>query len=99
MSELQFNPSYLWRLKPWAALHLTVVASNQPEQPNPTINCLRKTAESFIDPTTNLKVEIDGQSIPDVKSNFREQSIAFDFTLPTDNLLTAIGEGPLLGPN
>jgi hypothetical protein len=66
----------------------------QPEQPNPTINCLRKAAESIIDPTTDLKVDIDGQSIPIVKSDFREQSIAFDFTLPTDNLLTAIGEGP-----
>jgi len=47
-----------------------------------------------IDPTTKLAVQIDGQPIQDLKSNFPEQSIAFDFTLPSDNLFNAEGEGP-----
>jgi hypothetical protein len=64
--------------------------------PPTTINCLRQAAQDILDPTTNLSVQIDGESIPNLKTNFREQSPAFDFTLPgaKDNLLVAIGEGP-----
>ena len=70
----------------------------KPEQPNPTINCMRKFAQDLIDPTTNLSVAIDGQTIPNLKSNFRVTSPAFDFTLPShDNLFNAVGEGPFSG--
>jgi hypothetical protein len=69
-----------------------------PEQPNPTINCMRKAAQDSIDPTTNLSVAIDGQTIPNLKSDFRVTSPAFDFTLPShDNLFNAVGEGPFNG--
>jgi len=64
--------------------------------PITTINCLRQAGLDLIDPTTNLSVRIDGESIPNLKTNFREQSPVFDFTLPDakDNLLVAVGEGP-----
>jgi hypothetical protein len=70
----------------------------KPEQPNPTINCMRKADQSIIDDATSLSVQIDGQFIPNIKSNFRVTSPAFDFTLPShDNVLNAIGEGPFNG--
>ena len=66
-------------------------------QPTPPFLEQHETPEFLpvsIDPTTKLAVQIDGQPIQDLKSNFREQSIAFDFTLPSDNLFNAEGEGP-----
>jgi len=64
--------------------------------PPTTIVCLRQVGLDIIDPATNLSVQIDGESIPNLKTNFREQSAVFDFTLPDvkDNVLVAIGEGP-----
>ena len=59
---------------------------------------MRTSAKNSIDATTNLTVVIDGQSIENLKSNFRVQSPAFDFTLPTsNNLFNAVGEGPFNG--
>jgi hypothetical protein len=40
---------------------------------------------------------LDGVRIPNLKNNFRVQSTAFVFTLPDDNLFTAVGEGPYSG--
>jgi len=59
-----------------------------------TIAEMRKCDESFIDGTHGLKVDVDGRALLNLKSNFRVQSAQFDITLPSDNLLTAIGEGP-----
>ncbi len=59
-----------------------------------TIAEMRRCAEPFIDGTTDLSAEIDGAPVPDLKDAFRVQSSAFGFTLPKDNLLNAIGEGP-----
>jgi hypothetical protein len=69
-----------------------------PELPNPTINCMRRALQAAVDPTTKLALQIDGKQIPDLKSNFRLQSITYDFTLPaSDNILNAIGAGPFSG--
>jgi hypothetical protein len=69
-----------------------------PEQPNPTINCMRKFTEFVLKDVTLLSVQIDGNPIPNVESNFRVQSPAFDFTLPaSNNILNASGEGPFNG--
>jgi len=40
-----------------------------------------------------VSMDLDGQSIHDLKNKFRVVSPAFVFTIPTDNLFTAIGEG------
>jgi len=58
---------------------------------------LRVLAGSNIDGATNLSFDIDGAKIPRLKKDFRVQSSAFVFTIPDDNLFTAVGEGPYLG--
>jgi hypothetical protein len=73
------------------------VAGNGPCTPTSTqattINCLRQNAQGFIDPATNLVVTIDGESVPNLKTGFREQSVAFDFTLPSsDNVFNNNGD-------
>jgi hypothetical protein len=64
------------------------------EDQGKTIAQLRQFPESAMDGAAKLSVVVDGHSIPNVKRDFRVQSPTFEFTLPTDNLLTAIGEGP-----
>jgi len=64
------------------------------EDPGKTIVELRAFAESIIDGTADLTAEVDGVAIPNLKESFREQSTVFGFTLPQDNLLNAVGEGP-----
>ncbi len=64
------------------------------EDPGKTIAQLRQFPESTMDGAAKLSVVVDGHSIPNVKRDFRVQSPTFEFTLPADNLLTAIGEGP-----
>jgi hypothetical protein len=61
--------------------------------PNATIVDLRKFAESSIDGTADLRVEIDGVPVPNLKNRFRVQSSAFGFTLPDDNLFKAVEPG------
>jgi hypothetical protein len=58
------------------------------------IGDLRAITAAEMDGVTNLAMQVDGENIPDVKERFRMQSPAFGFTLPADNFLTAIGEGP-----
>lgn len=57
---------------------------------------LRAAAAGAIDGLTDVRFDIDGASVPDLKTKFRVQSPAFGFTLPDDNLFTAIGEGTFL---
>jgi hypothetical protein len=64
------------------------------EDPGKTIAQLRQFPESAMNGATKLSVVVDGHSIPYVKRDFRVQSTSFEFTMPADNLLTAIGEGP-----
>jgi hypothetical protein len=60
-----------------------------------TIAELRQCAASVVfQGITGLSAEIDGAQIPHLMEKFHEQSIVFGYTLPADNLLTAIGEGP-----
>lgn len=61
--------------------------------PGSTVAELRSDIKPFIDGATNLVLDVDGSAIP-ISTRFREQSPAFRFTLPRDDLLSAIGEGP-----
>lgn len=58
---------------------------------------LRSGNASNMDGAANLTFKIDGLKIPQLKKNYRVQSTAFTFTMPDDNLFTAIGEGPYPG--
>jgi hypothetical protein len=59
-----------------------------------TIAEMRLCDELVMDGTHDMSAEIDGVAVPDVQNRFRVQSSAFGITLPKDNLLNAIGEGP-----
>ncbi|MBZ5545248.1 MAG: hypothetical protein LAO07_16475 [Acidobacteriia bacterium] len=84
---------------------ITNVEDSAPEEPNfgcgdslspllaGTIAEMRQCAASFVN-TTGLSATIDGSPVPHLRERFRVQSSAFGFTLPEDNLLNAIGEGP-----
>jgi hypothetical protein len=56
---------------------------------------LREVVDSVIDMATNLSAEVDGVTIP-ITQAYRVGSAnpAFCFTLPPDDILTFIGEGP-----
>ncbi len=54
----------------------------------PTINGLRAASAGVMDSATDLQVDLDGKSLKSL-APFREQSPAFDFTLPDDNLFGA----------
>jgi hypothetical protein len=58
---------------------------------------LRSLSASGMDGAADLAFEIDGVSVPHLAQDFRVQSPAFVFTLPDDNLFTAIGEGQFAG--
>jgi hypothetical protein len=66
------------------------------EDPGKTIAQLRQFPESAMDGAAKLSVVVDRHSISNVQRDFRVQSPTFEFTLPADNLLTAIGEGPFV---
>jgi hypothetical protein len=59
-----------------------------------TIAEMRKCTEFYQNMTTALEADIDGRPIHNLMSQFREQSVVFEITIPSDNLLNAIGEGP-----
>ena len=62
--------------------------------PGSSVAALRADIKPFIDGATGLvSADVDGVAIP-IPIQFREQSPAFSFTLPPDDLLSAIGEGP-----
>jgi hypothetical protein len=54
---------------------------------------LRSFVQAWIDASTDVSMEVDGQPIHDLTDKFRVQSPAFGFTIPDDNLFTAVGEG------
>ena len=61
-----------------------------------TVQGLRDVVKSVIDLVTNLRVDVDGVAIP-ITSNYRVDSQTkptFCFTLPPDDILSFIGEGP-----
>jgi hypothetical protein len=59
-----------------------------------TIAEMRQCVEGVMNATTAVEADIDGQPIHNLMSDFRVRSVEFDVTLPADNLLNAIGEGP-----
>jgi hypothetical protein len=61
--------------------------------PGTTVDELREDIKNIIDLVANLSADVDGVSIP-ITSNFRTVSGPFSFTLPKDNVLSEIGEGP-----
>jgi hypothetical protein len=73
----------------WSALELN--------DPKTQIADLRAAAAANMDDATNLTMEVDGAAIPHLKDRFRVQSTAFVFTIPDDNLFTAVGEGAFTG--
>ena len=73
----------------WSVLELN--------DPKVQIADLRSFAASNMDAAANLSFEIDGAAIPHLQDRFRVQSTAFVFTIPDDNLFTAVGEGFFTG--
>jgi len=81
------------------------VEDSAPEEPNwgcgnnlppllaGTIAEMRQCAASFVN-ATNLEADVDGRQIRNLSTNFRVQSVEFEVTWPSDNVLNAIGEGP-----
>jgi hypothetical protein len=65
--------------------------------PKAQIADLRAGNASAMDGAANFYFQIDGAAIPHLKDKFRVQSTAFGFTIPDDNLFTAIGEGNFAG--
>ena len=59
----------------------------------PTIAYMRAAVTAGIDGAMKLSASIDGIPVRDVP-RYREQSPVFSITLPTNDLFTAIGEGP-----
>lgn len=82
------------------------IEDSAPEEPNwgcgnsmpplvpGTIAEMRQCLAPYIDGTRNLVAEVDGVAISGLKTHFRVQSLQFDVTMPDDNFLNAIGEGP-----
>ncbi len=59
--------------------------------PPPTINRLRQIVEGVTNGTSSLEVDLDGKSLKDLKTDFRVQSVVFEYTLPANNELQALG--------
>jgi hypothetical protein len=83
------------------ALYIDVLSSEysalEMNDPKAQIADLRSLAELGIEGATNLSIEVDGAAVPHLQDRFRVQSTAFVFTLPDDNLFSAVGEGPYPG--
>jgi hypothetical protein len=65
--------------------------------PKVQIQDLRSMNAAAMDGAAGLSLAIDGAPIPHLQDRFRIQSTAFGFTIPDDNLFTAIGEGNFTG--
>jgi hypothetical protein len=65
--------------------------------PKVQIQDLRSMNAAAMDGAANLSLAIDGVPIPHLQDRFRVQSTVFGFTIPDDNLFTAIGEGNFAG--
>lgn len=66
------------------------------EEGNPAkpIADMRQFTASQIDGAADMSAEIDGAAIPHLQERFRVQSSAFGFTIPSDNLFSAIYPSP-----
>jgi hypothetical protein len=67
------------------------------KDPKAQIADIRAGNAAAMDGASNFSFEIDGAAIPHLKDRFRVQSTATVFTIPDDNLFTAIGEGNFTG--
>lgn len=65
--------------------------------PKAQIADIRASLAAAMDGASDFSFEIDGAAIPHLKDRFRVQSTATVFTIPDDNLFTAIGEGNFTG--
>ena len=74
----------------------SIVEENFFGNPGTTIANLRSNNAGAID-TVSVNAEVDGHPIRNLKTDFRVQSPVFEFTLPIDNLLKAIGENIAAG--
>lgn len=72
-------------------LFFPIVNSENSPPPPDTINNFRTGVQGVIDGTTKLEVDLDGNSLKDLRP-FRIQSSVFIFTLPDDNIFTASGQ-------
>ena len=82
------------------SLYIAVLnAENSVLETNPQtqIADLRAMNASAMDGSANLSFTLDHMKVSGLKKNYRVQSTAFTFTMPDDNLFTAIGEGPFPG--
>ena len=77
-------------------LFFPIVNSVNSPPPPDTINNFRASVQGVIDGATKLEVDLDGQSLKDLRP-FRIQSSVFDFTLPDDNVFTALGQPEAAG--
>ena len=57
------------------------------------INGLRQAVEQATNVGTNISLQVDGVSVPNLTRDFRVQSTAFGFYLPKGDIFTALGEG------
>ncbi len=65
----------------------SAVEENDPNKP---INDMRVFTESMVNLAANLSVEIDGAAIPHLQDRFRVQSVVFGFSLPPNDLFSAV---------
>lgn len=65
--------------------------------PKAQIAALRAASAATMDSAANFSFQVDGAAIPHLQNRFRIQSTTFGFTIPDDNLFTAIGEGTFAG--
>ncbi len=72
-------------------LFFPIVNSVDSVPPPGNIDNFRFVVQGVIDGTTKLEADLDGQSIKDLRA-FRIQSSVFGFTLPDDNVFTALGQ-------
>lgn len=59
--------------------------------------CDESWVEFYLNGARNLKVEVDGKAVQNLRKDFRVRSVQFDATLPDDNLLKGIGESIAAG--
>lgn len=69
--------------------------NNLPPLKSGTVAEMRACVNGFVSNFTTIAAWLDGTPIATTQKNFRSQSIQFDITLPEDNLLNGIGEGPV----
>ncbi len=59
--------------------------------PSFTINSMRQLVQDGTNGAAGLKVDLDGKSLDNLKTKFLVTSVAFEYTLPANNELQALG--------